>query len=352
MHPHLAKEYVTVAQALRLLSQTSKEFSQGRLSYSQVRLLVRVATDVTEQTLIYFARNSTVSQLLHVVGTYRSVLEADAEAMARHEGRHLTTWFDADGFFVLRGRLSPEDGAIVESALKQTMDGLTERDNEAKDPYGARQADALVQVARQSMAASATDRSTLPEVVVHMGLAPEGESGDCHLESGVALAQSTALRLSCEAALIPLIQDHRGRPLSVGRRTRSIPAPLRRALGARDAGCRFPGCAHKRHLHGHHVRHWAKGGHTSLENPVELCSFHHRLVHEGGYSVRPAEDGFEFLCRDGTVIPPVGRGTNSYSGDLGADRTESRSVCSEWLGERMNMQYVIGALLDVQSQGP
>jgi hypothetical protein len=73
--------------------------------------------------------------------------------------------------------------------------------------------------------------------------------------------------------------------LDVGRRTRAIPTAIRRALWIRDKGCRFPGCASTRFLHGHHVQRWLHGGRTSLDDLILLCSFHHRLVHEGGFTV-------------------------------------------------------------------
>jgi hypothetical protein len=60
---------------------------------------------------------------------------------------------------------------------------------------------------------------------------------------------------------------------------------MQRALRARDRGCRFPGCDNRRFVDAHHVRHWAHGGETSLDNLILLCRRHHRAVHEGGYRV-------------------------------------------------------------------
>ena len=79
--------------------------------------------------------------------------------------------------------------------------------------------------------------------------------------------------------------------LDIGRRTRTIPAAIRRALWIRDRGCRFPGCPHTRFLHGHHIRHWLHGGRTSLNNLVLLCPRHHRAVHEDGFAITIASDG-------------------------------------------------------------
>ncbi|RLA44812.1 MAG: hypothetical protein DRR42_20065 [Gammaproteobacteria bacterium] len=99
-------------------------------------------------------------------------------------------------------------------------------------------------------------------------------------------------------------EDGDGNLLSIGRKSRSIPPSLRRALKYRDGGCRFPGCTAKRFVDGHHVQHWSHGGETSLDNLVLLCRHHHRLVHEGGYRVtRFSGNNLLFETPDGTEIP-------------------------------------------------
>ena len=80
-------------------------------------------------------------------------------------------------------------------------------------------------------------------------------------------------------------------PLRIGRKTRTIPPALRRALNARDRGCRFPGCGSRRYLDAHHIEHWADGGATDLENLLHLCGHHHRLLHEGGYRITRTAGG-------------------------------------------------------------
>jgi putative ABC transport system permease protein len=134
-------------------------------------------------------------------------------------------------------------------------------------------------------------------------LARDGE-GVVHVREGPALAPETARRVGCDASVVPIVRAG-DRVLSVGRRTRSIPPQIRRALEARDKGCRFPGCANRRWVDGHHIEHWAKGGETSLDNLVLLCRHHHRLLHEGGYSVkrRAAEGRLDFRRPDGREIP-------------------------------------------------
>jgi hypothetical protein len=83
---------------------------------------------------------------------------------------------------------------------------------------------------------------------------------------------------------VKVVRNQEGDVLNVGRRTRSIPPAIRRALEVRDQGCRWPGCG-LRFTVPHHIDHWADGGETSLRNLLSLCHFHHRKVHENGWVV-------------------------------------------------------------------
>jgi hypothetical protein len=143
------------------------------------------------------------------------------------------------------------------------------------------------------------------QVVLHVEastLEEEGEPGRSELENVTRVSAETSRRISCDAGVICVTHPKRraegdgraegvgngigvdGSILSVGRRTRTISPALRRALEIRDRGCRFPGCG-LRFTDAHHVKHWADGGETSLDNCVLLCRHHHRLVHEGGWQV-------------------------------------------------------------------
>jgi hypothetical protein len=105
--------------------------------------------------------------------------------------------------------------------------------------------------------------------------------------------------------------DTDGTVLNVGRKTRTVPPSIRRALEARDRGCRFPGCTSRR-CDAHHVEHWIDGGPTSIANLVLLCRRHHRAVHEGGVELSRLDNGgISFRTSDGRVLeaapprPPV-----------------------------------------------
>lgn len=112
-------------------------------------------------------------------------------------------------------------------------------------------------------------------------------------------------RITCDSAIVRLLETGAGEPLDVGRKTRVIPPALRRALKRRDKQCRWPGCTNSRYCEGHHCEHWANGGATSQDNVVSTCRCHHRLLHEGGYFVVKDGDDFVFCRPDGSQIPPV-----------------------------------------------
>ena len=138
------------------------------------------------------------------------------------------------------------------------------------------------------------------------------------------------------------------------------PCGLRRALHRRDRGCRFPGCTHTYRLHAHHIRHWANGGETKLGNLVQLCHYHHRLVHEGGFGVRACDDGALLFTRpDGTgiaPIPSVSEGDDHQINAADALRARSRrqglDITAETSkplggGEPLNLHWTLACLMPV-----
>jgi HNH endonuclease len=148
------------------------------------------------------------------------------------------------------------------------------------------------------------------------------------------------------------ILERGGRPLSVGRKTRSVPPALRRALASRDHGCRFPGCGQTRFLHAHHIEHWARGGQTELANLVQLCAYHHRLIHEGGYGLTRGRDQTLIFRRpDGRPIPPAPAPTAGRPARLHADNRRhglditSDTTSRRWDGGRLDLALAIDGLV-------
>ena len=424
-----AREKVRVARALGDLPLLSDAMRRGQISYSKVRALTRVATPENERRLLDFAECAPASYVERLARAWRRVdLQAEAaDEQQRHERRRLTTWIDDDGMVVIRGRLSPEVGAVVRRALEAAGDRLrtdVSPEAAAETSFGQRQADALGLVAESALAAD-LDRGTAGDryqVVLHVeadalridqaecasrvpaetlpndaradeevrGERPRGagvsaetrrtdtaavsaetdapeaggpatdvpaetpriEIADVPAETygddapralvagpmevpakeqpdaagtavsasriprmtghaaiedadGLRASTETARRLACDAGAVVMRHGVDGSVLDVGRKTRTIPPALRRALQARDHQCRFPGC-NARRCDAHHVRHWADGGPTRLDNLVLLCRRHHRAVHEEGFTVRVGNGGeAEFCWPDGRPFPDV-----------------------------------------------
>jgi len=169
------------------------------------------------------------------------------------------------------------------------------------EPIAARRADALAQIAETYMNNNESSGSTADryQVIVHVGttvgprsrLTGAAPGRDPHIEDGPHVPAVTSRRIACDSSIVAIKEDKNGEPLSIGRRSRTIPPPMRRALRVRDKGCRFPGCTNTRFVDGHHIEHWADGGETSLDNLVMLCRHHHHLVHEGGFVCEKSADG-------------------------------------------------------------
>jgi hypothetical protein len=170
------------------------------------------------------------------------------------------------------------------------------------------------------------------------------------LEDGPALAPETAERLACDASIVEIVERD-GEPLSVGRKTRTIPPSIRRALNSRDQRCRFPGCENRRFLHAHHIRHWAHGGETKLDNLVLLCTRHHRFVHETGYSIRDWGGKLEFRDPWGAPIPHVPRpppGDPHRLEELNRHAEIDAQTCACGDGDRMDLGLAVDALLSLR----
>ena len=173
------------------------------------------------------------------------------------------------------------------------------------------------------------------QVMVHCDaatLAEEGEPRRSDLH-GIRVSAETSRRMACDAAVVAMVHAKDGAVVSVGRRTRTIPPHIRRALEERDRGCRFPGCA-CRFTEAHHVKHWADGGETSLRNTVLLCRRHHRTVHEGRVKVSVNGDGTVlFFTPKGKMLadapkrrPAALRSTGDTTAARGTARRNSESA--------------------------
>jgi hypothetical protein len=156
--------------------------------------------------------------------------------------------------------------------------------------FEQRCADALVALATGSQGSEGSQGRA--EVVLSADLRALAGDGGCEFEAGPVIHPEVARRIACDCRLQAVLRDPRGRAVGIGQRSRNVPEWLMRELRARDHGCCFPGCGTRRFIAAHHIIHWVWGGATELDNLVLVCSFHHKLVHEGGWRVN-LPDGLE-----------------------------------------------------------
>jgi hypothetical protein len=262
-----AREKVRVAHALAELPLISEAFRNGQVSYSKVRAMTRIADESNEDYLMMIARHGTAHHVEKLVSQYRRCkrLQDIQNANEVHRNRELHFYHDEDGSMVIKARLPAEQGALVLKAIEMAME--------------AEEANVVCDL----------------DVTAETSLSPEPENS--HIEDGPHVTAETSRRIACDCTVIGVMDSENGEPLSIGRRSRTIPPAMRRALRFRDKGCRFPGCTNTRYIDGHHVKHWAHGGETSMDNLVQLCRHHHRLVHEGGFACMRTDDG-QFVFKD------------------------------------------------------
>ncbi len=370
--PGTAREYVRVAHALATLPKVSDALRRGRISYSKVRAITRAATPATEERLLHLARRATAADLERIVRAWRLCdrQHEGREDTERRRNHRLSIYPDVDGMFVVRGLLTPEVGAVVRRAIEAASEQLYQeskdaetRNVEAESP-ARRRADAFGLIAESALAAK-LDSGTAGEryqVVVHVdpdtlkerfSAETSPSDGQATLEEadGIRVSAETSRRVACDAGKVMMRHDADGNILDVGRKTRTISPALRRALASRDRRCRFPGCEARR-CDAHHIRHWADGGATKLNNLVLLCRRHHRAVHEEGFGLTLDIDGQpRFTQPDGGAMPMVPF-PPAWTGDplaptdtkLAEDgiRIHSHTSLPHWYGERLDLPYVIG----------
>jgi Domain of unknown function (DUF222)/HNH endonuclease len=415
-----AAEHVRVAHALTRLPKITEAFAAGRISYSKVRAITRIAgqaatepdpagpdpgepdaaeSDPTEsdpavpdsavpgrggpgrsgggpdgpgtapdaeQVLLDLALAGTAS---HVETVVRATRRAQADPRRVTALRSLSWHYADDGALILRGRFTPDDGALLVAAVEALVtprrpvthpvpdapEGWAESLGEqapgaVADAVAARRADALLALvtATKEGDRDATVAGDRARVVVHI----EAATGAARIEGGPEIPAVTAERLACDADAQVLLHDRERNALYLGRRRRfATPAQIA-ALTVRDGpGCRFPGCSHTRYLHAHHVRHWMRDGATDPDNLVLICSFHHRLVHELGYGVCRVGPQWVFSRPDGEPVPEAGAPLEGDTESLLETNTRARlritrdSLTPSWGGERLDPDPILRRLL-------
>ena len=350
-----AREKVRVARALESLPKVSAAMANGALSYSKAREITRIGNAENEDYLLMIAEHGTAQHVEKLVRAYRRCQEAEelSREARQQQSRCVSFRYDDDGSLVLTCRLPAEAGARVMKALELAVEELPRNDVPAgtsaeRVSFSARRADALALVAESFLAHGAIEVAGAErhQIVVHVAAETlrDRAAGCCEFEHGPSMAAETARRLSCDASVVTLIEGADGEPLNVGRKTRTISAPLRRLLNARDKGCRFPGCCNTRFIDAHHVEHWANGGETKPSNLVSLCRFHHHAVHEDGICIQKLDDGaLRFVKKNGTAVDSIVPGFTQPPGDW--RQLPAGTSTYRYRGDRMDLGMAIDVLL-------
>lgn len=342
MSPGAAREHVRVARALTCLPLLSDAFAEGRLSYSKVRALTRIAEPDTEASLLELAIEATASQTERVVRSWRRSDAPDSETVALKQ--QFDHWWDDDGMLNVRMRMDAAEGAAFITAVES----IAERDARRERAAATRAADAgdassledhaqdettfarersaarrCTAVAQLAEAAHRVDRRAgdppRRDVVVHVDaavVADDAAAGQAYLEGGPALHGSQVRRMLCESTVITMLE--RGREvLGVGRRRRLATRAQRRAMLRRDGGCARPGCTETRieRLHAHHMRWWKFGGRTDIAGMVLLCDVDHGSVHDLDLVMDRRDGELIVLTPDGCRV--WGAADAAFAGGLG-----------------------------------
>jgi hypothetical protein len=206
-----------------------------------------------------------------------------------------------DGTVRISGQLDSTGAAAVKTAIK-SLSARTGKDDHRRS--ARRDADALIEMATMLM-----NTGTLPttggqrphltvtctlETLMGLKSAPAAE-----LEYGQPISGATVVRLACDSEITKILLDDKLVPVSLGHTKRTLTKKEKRALDARDGGCRYPGCNQPAsRCEAHHVKFFSQGGKTGLRNMILLCPAHHWRVHEGGCNLCLADAG------DVLVTPP------------------------------------------------
>jgi hypothetical protein len=388
-----AREQMRVIRKLEGLPLVRSEFAAGRLTYSKVRALTRAADANNESLLVGLAQDLTATQLERVVGTFESLrrpLSQDDDDRRRAQCG-VTRWVDGLGLVHHEVISAPEEAGVIDQALAFGADSLFQEAKVAKAARSApadgapevpmarptaarRRLDALRWVLERGLLnANRTDlvHESRYLVVLHVreGQAMVTDDGKVDLGNGLAVTPRTLRRLGCEGLVQGMLHGVDGRPLDLGDRVRLATRNQRLALEAMYPTCEIPGCdVPFAWCQVHHLVPWEEGGPTDMDNLRPRCTFHHHLVHEGGWREVLGPDGRTVLLRpDGTrqvaptpsmaavaVAPAALVHANRARGVSPPPSAELSSLGGRALGERLTewgMSVIIEALFVADARG-
>jgi hypothetical protein len=302
-----ARALVETARALPDRPRLATVAMEGQLSAEQLEAAVQVATPETDAEWAEAAPGWTAGSLRAAAKNLRAVTRE--EAVDRDRQRQVTfRWDEGRRGLRVRGWFPDLDGATVAAAFEAGADRMKPAAGDPWDPYPMRCADVMLNaLSRDLDEATDANRAIVvvhaPEPAMHEDSTAPGAHLDAGTE-GVPIANETARRASCDSVAQVVVEDTNGVPIRMGRRTRTVPPHIFRLLKERDRHCQAPGCNRTRGLHAHHRKHWIDGGTTDPDNLILLCTVHHRMAHEHGWTLCGKPGALRFVDRTGIAVTP------------------------------------------------
>ena len=269
-----AREWLRIGRALVKLKRIDAAFADGRLSYSKLRALTRVATLKNEAELCELAEGVPAGRLRHAIAAWLQRHESTEETEARHEAARGLWWrTDVDGMVAGCFRLPPVVAAVIRAAvdaeiMRRQSSGAPADASRQGLPWPSlpqQRADALIAIVRDGGAVVET------EVVLHM-------RGDgCTLDDGTPVADSVVERLAPDSFLRVLIHDAESRPINASGRQRHPTTRQRRVVRERDRAC--VDCGSTEFLHYDHEPAYEQSHRTVVDDLKLRCGKCHRARH-------------------------------------------------------------------------
>jgi uncharacterized protein DUF222/HNH endonuclease len=311
-HCHLtagaAADRLKVGEVMQEMPESLQSLARGEIGFAHVAAMARTADAVgdrfQETALLDLARESTPGKFDYQCRHYRHAADPEgvaAEQAAQIEDRRLSlsTWID--GSVILSGQLDAVGGAALQAALEPLARKSGEHEHRLRE---RRLADALVELA--AGAGNQVQLQVTSSVETLLGLCG---SPAADMEFSLPISARSVQRLACDCGVTRVLLGSDSMVIDVGRSRRVVSGPMRRALHARDGGCRWPGCDRPaKWSAAHHVVHWIQGGGTDLDNLVLLCHRHHAMVHEGGWQLVRGDGGKMLAIPPTITFGPLARG--------------------------------------------
>jgi hypothetical protein len=218
--------------------------------------------------------------------------DAADDAEAKRQAQTLSVSQTMDGRWRLDGWLDAEAGMYVSNAIAAFLRKTPFDEAGGLDPIGLRRAEALVRIAKMATAHAEScngEASGRHTVVTTLSLENLTSGlGTATVQGGGTITAAAARRMACDANIIPAVLNSASEIVDFGRTRRLISPGLRKVLNLRDGGCLAPGCDRPpADCDAHHRKHWTKKGGETVDTNLELfCTFHHHLVHEGGWTYK------------------------------------------------------------------